>query len=63
MDDDTNWHDVWHFTFYVTVHIKQWFSLSGYKLQGLEALKKKKKKKGSHVTLQAKKSSIDRDGA
>lgn len=42
--------------------MKQWFSLSGYKLQGLEALKKKKKK-GSHVTLQAKKSSIDRDGA
>lgn len=41
--------------------MKQWFSLSGYKLQGLEALKKKKK--GSHVTLQAKKSSIDRDGA
>lgn len=25
--------------------MKQWFSLSGYKLQGLEALKKKKKKK------------------
>lgn len=43
--------------------MKQWFSLSGYKLQGLEALKKKKKKKGSHVTLQVKKSSIDRDGA
>lgn len=25
--------------------MKQWFSLSGYKLQGLEALKKKKEKK------------------